>query len=71
MSWAVSSSGLICFVVELAVSKGSYVILRFEKIGKGGRERKKVNHRGAPGVSLGCCSPQHGLLTMLWRDRGV
>lgn len=70
MSWAVSSSGLICFVVELAVSKASYVILWFEKIGKGGRERKKVNHRGTPGVSLDCCSPEHGLITMLVERQG-
>lgn len=70
VSWAVSSSGLIYFVVELAVSKGSYVILWFENTGEGGMERKKVNHRGAPDVSPDCVSPQRGLLTMLVEGQG-
>lgn len=65
VSWAVSSSGLIYLIVELAVLKGSYVIFWCEKIGEGRMERKKANHRGAPGVSLDCVSPQLGLLTML------
>lgn len=55
--------------MELAVSKGNYMIPLCEKIGEGGMERKKVNDGGAPGVSPDCCSPQHGLPTMLVEGR--
>lgn len=73
-----SSSGVLgCFqlsldhfCVDLAVSERCYVILWCERIGEGGMERKKVNHRGAPGVSLDCCSPQHGFPTILVEGQG-